>query len=149
RQKNPGRLVALKVYRENRQRFRTAQRAAAGLAHANLVRVYDCGEHDGRLYVAEEFVEGDSLARRLAGGTRIAPREAAELAETLARALHYVHEQGMVHANIKPPVVLFTPNNVPKLSSFDLARVPEQSPEEAEAPGHRSGTPAYMAPEQV
>jgi serine/threonine protein kinase len=149
RQKKTNRLIALKVYRQIRSRFLIAQRAAAGLEHPNLVRVYDYGEHEGHLYVAEELVEGDSLAERLRGGTRIPPREAAELAETLARALHHIHERGIVHANLKPPVVLFAPDNVPRVSSFDLARVPEQEPGESEIEGQRSGTPAYMAPEQV
>jgi serine/threonine protein kinase len=149
RQKNPSRLVALKIYKHRWEHYRTAQQAAAGLEHPNLVQVHACGEHDGRLYVAEEFIEGDSLAQRLAGGVRIPPREAAQLVETLAGALHFVHEQGLVHGNLKPPVILFTREGVPKISSFDLARVPEDGSEETEAPGQRSGTPAYMAPEQV
>src|SRR5262249_54199927 len=144
RQKNPSRLVALKVYHQRWEHYRTAQQAAAGLEHPNLVRVHACGEHDGRLYVAEEVIDAHSRARHLAGGARIPPREAAQLVETLAGALHVVHEQGLVHGNLKPPVILFTQDDVPKVSSFDLARVPEDGSEETEAPGQRFGTPAYM-----
>jgi serine/threonine protein kinase len=149
RQKTPRRLVALKIYNHRWEHFRMAQRAAAGLEHPNLVRVYDAGEHGGRLYAAEEFIEGNSLAQRLAGGARLPPQGAAQLLGTLAKALHHVHEHGLVHGNLKPPVVLFTKDDVPKVSSFDLARVPGEGPENAEGSGQRSGTPAYMAPEQV
>src|SRR5262249_2734113 len=73
----------------------------------------------------------------------------AAFVETLARAVHHAHRHGIVHRNLKPSVVLLTELGVPKVSSFDLARLLAQEPERAEVEGTIPGTPAYMAPEQV
>jgi serine/threonine-protein kinase len=148
RQISLDRVVALKVYRQSLNRVLAANRAVSRLSHPNLVQVYDCGERDGRLFVAEEFVEGGSLARQLAKGPQL-PRPAARMIETLARAMHYVHQHGLVHRNLKPSVILLTDLGIPKISSFDLARLTSQEPDAEELNGAVIGTPAYMAPEQA
>jgi serine/threonine protein kinase len=148
RQLRLDRLVAVKVFRTDLARALAASRAAARLSHPNLIQVYDCGERNGLLYVAEELVDGDSLSRRLAAGLPPAA-EAARWVEALARALHYAHRQGVVHRNLKPSVVLLTAGGEPKVGSFELARLlPPQAPL-SEADGVIVGTPQYMPPEQA
>jgi serine/threonine protein kinase len=142
------RLVALKIFREQLGRILAANKAVARLQHTNLVQVYDGGERDGLLYVAEELVDGGSLEEQAAGRPQ-PPAEAARLVEVLARAMQYVHDHGVVHRNLKPRVVLLTALGVPKIGSFDLARLLDQDPDEKELEGGLLGTPQYMAPEQV
>lgn len=120
----------------------------ASLSHPNIVQVFDCGERGGLLYVAEEFVEGGTLAQKMAGLPQ-PPAEAAQLMETLARAIHYVHQHQIIHRNLKPNVVLLTPLGIPKISSFDLGRLIGPAPEETETLGTLAGTPIYMSPEQA
>jgi serine/threonine protein kinase len=148
RQISLDRPVALKVFRHRLDRILAANRAVSRLSHPNLVQVYDCGERDGRLFVAEEFVEGGSLERTIAGRPQ-PPRPAAQLVETLARAAHYLHKHGIIHRNLKPSVILLTDLGMPKISSFDLARLLDHAPEDDELSGALLGTPAYMAPEQA
>ena len=95
------RPVALKVFRERVKRVQSTVKAVARLHHPNLVQVFDCGERDGLLYVAEELVRGTSLDQLL-GGVPQPPRAAAALIEVLARALHHAHSHGIVHRNLKP-----------------------------------------------
>src|SRR5262249_48710572 len=71
----------------------------------NIVQVYETGEQDGLLFLALEYVNGGSLAARLAG-TPLPPRPAAELAEGLARAMHHAPQQGIIHRDLKPANVL-------------------------------------------
>jgi serine/threonine protein kinase len=148
RQISLDRLVALKIFTHRLDRILAANRAVSRLSHPNLVQVHDCGERDGRLFVAEEFVEGQSLGRKIAGRPQ-SPREAAQTVETLARAMHYVHQHALIHRNLKPSVILLNELGIPKISSFDLARLLNQVPEADELQGTMRGTPAYMAPEQV
>jgi serine/threonine protein kinase len=147
RQVRLDRLVALKIFRENQARLLAASRALARLTHPHLVQVFDWGERDGLLYVAEELVSGGTLASKL-GGVPQPPIESARLAEVLARTLHYVHEHGIVHRNLKPSVVLLSDVGLPKISSFEQAHLRETEAA-VENPGEIVGTPTYMAPEQV
>jgi predicted Ser/Thr protein kinase len=114
RQLGLGRLVALKMLpaeaRPNTAalaRFRTEAEAVARLQHPNIVQVYEVGEQDGRPYLALEYVDGPSLARKLAG-TPLPARQAAELVETLARAMHAAHQQHIVHRDLKPANILLS-----------------------------------------
>src|SRR5207248_3159340 len=79
--------------------------AAARLQHPHIVQVYEVGEHDGRPYLALEFVPGGSLAQALAGAP-VAPRPAAELVATLARAVQHAHSRGVLHRDLKPANIL-------------------------------------------
>jgi serine/threonine protein kinase len=112
------RLVALKLILAGRHarpeqeaRFLSEARAVARLQHPNIVQVHDIGEHDGLPYFSLEFVEGGSLAERLKGP--LPDREAAQLVEQLARAVHAAHERGVVHRDLKPANVLLTRDGTP------------------------------------
>jgi photosystem II stability/assembly factor-like uncharacterized protein len=154
RQLNLKRLVALKRILsgshadvDETARFRREAEAAAQLQHPNIVHVYDILEADGCLYCSLEFVEGGSLDKRLTGQPS-PPRQAAELVEVLARAVHFAHRHGIIHRDLKPSNVLLTQDGTPKITDFGLAKridVPaDQTPT-----GAILGTPGYMAPEQA
>src|SRR5262249_28122487 len=103
RQVDFNRLVALKLIRDGalagpqeRARFRIATEATALGRHANVLQIYEAGEHQGRLYFAMEFVDAGSLANYLAGHPQPAP-ESAELVRTLALTIHHAHAQRIVH----------------------------------------------------
>jgi serine/threonine protein kinase/predicted Zn-dependent protease len=172
-QSNLNRMVALKMIlsgahagREELTRFRAEAEAAARLQHPNIVQVYDVGEHDGRPYFVLEYVEGGSLERRLAGTPQPAG-QAAELIETLARAVHYAHQRGIVHRDLKPANVLLSVSRdasgsadvlpeasrltecVPKITDFGLAKILVGGRAEHTQTGAVMGTPSYMAPEQA
>jgi len=108
------RLVALKMIlageyasANDLARFRTEAEAIARLAHANIVQVYEIGEHEGKPYFSLEYCGGGSLAQKLAG-TPLVPREAATLVEKLARAMHAAHERGVIHRDLKPANILLS-----------------------------------------
>ena len=104
------RIVALKVLRsdgtgEERERFDREARAVARLQHPNIVQIYEVGEAAGQAFVSLEFVDGQSLARRL-HGTPLPARQTAALVEILARAMHYAHEKGVIHRDLKPSNIM-------------------------------------------
>src|SRR5437016_4865965 len=108
RQVSLKRLVALKMIlagahagAEELARFRTEAEAVARLQHPNIVQIYEVGEQEGRPYCSLEFVDGGSLAKKL-GGTPLPARAAAQLLETIARAIHAAHHRDIVHRDLKP-----------------------------------------------
>ena len=112
RQVSLKRLVALKLIRDgalagpqDRARFRIEAEAVARMQHANIVQIYEAGEHRGRLYFAMELIEGGGLDKHLAGQPQPAP-QAAELVRTLALAVEHAHTQKVVHRDLKPANVL-------------------------------------------
>ena len=121
--------------------------AIARLHHPNIVQIYEVGEHDGRPFFSLEFVDGGSLHQRLAGKPRAA-REAAQLVETVARAVHAAHQRGVIHRDLKPANVLLTADGVPKVSDFGLAKQLDDDSGQTQS-GAIMGTPSYMAPEQA
>src|SRR5262249_34990805 len=107
-----GRLVALKMLRsgadaggEEMDRFRLEAEALAKLQHPHIVQIHEIGERDGCPYFCLEYVDGGSLAAKLAGTSLAAP-QAARLVEILARAMHYAHQHGILHRDLKPANVL-------------------------------------------
>jgi eukaryotic-like serine/threonine-protein kinase len=148
------RLVAVKMIltgayaaAEDLARFRTEAEAVAALQHANVVQIYEIGEQAGRPYFSLEFVEGGNLGQKLAGAPQ-PPRQAAELVETLARAVHFAHERGIVHRDLKPANVLLTAEGLPKITDFGLAKRLDDAAGHTQS-GAVVGTPSYMAPEQA
>lgn len=132
---------------EERERFRREAEAEAGLRHPNIVQVYDVGELDGRPYFTMEFVEGGSLAQRLATAP-LSAGQAARLVASLAEAVQAAHDHGIIHRDIKPANVLLIPDGTPKVTDFGLARRLEDGPGLTHS-GATLGTPSYMAPEQT
>jgi serine/threonine-protein kinase len=130
-----------------RERFAREAEAVAGLRHANIVQVYDVGDHEGRPYFTMEFVEGGSLDHKLAG-LPLPARQAAALAATLAEAVQVAHQGGIMHRDLKPANVLLTDDGTPKIADFGLARRLAGGAG-LTLSGVTVGTPSYMAPEQA
>lgn len=129
-----------------REQFLHEARSVARLRHANIVAVHDLGQDDtGRCYLVYEFIEGTSLADRLKQGP-LPPRDAAALVAQVAEALHYAHLQGLFHRDIKPANVLLDARGKPFVTDFGIA---VREVDLARERGVRTGTPAYMSPEQV
>jgi serine/threonine protein kinase len=176
------RVVALKMIRTGDRaspdllaRFQAEAEALARLQHPNIVQVYKVGAHDGCPYLAMEVLDGGGLDRQLAGRPQ-PPRAAAELVETLARAMHCAHARGIVHRDLKPANILLqrrtTTDNtdstdekkceaslsvlsvlsvvdfIPKIADFGLAKRLEAGRAQT-LTGAVLGTPSYMAPEQA
>ena len=168
------RLVAVKMILAGEQasphqlvRFRAEGEIVARLRHPNIVQIFEFGWHGRQPYFVLEHVEGGNLEQWLAGRP-MPPHHAAELIETLARASHYAHEQGVVHRDLKPANVLLAPDRVgdgrahkpevtaaepsprlvPKITDFGLAK-PLGTDWRLTQSGVAAGTPSYMAPEQV
>jgi len=129
------------------KRFLREAEAVAALRHPNIVQVHDVGDHDGLPYFTMELVEGGSLSQKLER-TSLPAREAAALVAILAEAMEVAHARGIIHRDLKPANVLLTPDGVPKIVDFGLARRLEEdsSLTRTDAP---VGTPSYMAPEQA
>jgi hypothetical protein len=148
------RVVALKMIlagdhaaADDLARFRTEAEAVAALHHPNVVQIYEIGAQDGLPYFSLEFVEGGSLAQKLAAAPP-SPAQAAELTETLARAVHFTHQQGVIHRDLKPANVLLAADGTPKVADFGLAKRLKADAAQTRS-GEIVGTPNYMAPEQV
>ena len=103
------------------ERFFLEARAIANLSHPNIVQVHDVSEREGRPYFTMELVEGGTLAQWL-GGTPQPASKAAELVGCLADAVEVAHRSGIVHRDLKPANVLLTPDGIPKVTDFGLAR---------------------------
>ncbi len=147
-------LVALKMIRggsqaraEHLTRFRIEAEAVARLRHPNIIQIHDIGEAEGLPFVALELLEGGGLDDRLAGNPQPG-RMAAEILETLARAIHVAHRAGIVHRDLKPTNVLYSMDGLPKITDFGLAKWIDSDAGHTES-GQIMGSPSYMAPEQA
>jgi eukaryotic-like serine/threonine-protein kinase len=130
------------------ERFRREAQAAARLNHPNIVNVYDTGVDDDTNYIVMEYVEGRTLAEYLAGGGRLAPAKAAEIAEKVAEALAAAHAQGVIHRDIKPANIMVTRDGRVKVMDFGIARL-VAGPDTVEQTAAVLGTAAYLSPEQA
>lgn len=154
RQRSLDRIVAVKmVLRGNLAsdddlaRFRAEAEAAARLAHPNIVSVYQVGDCDGQAFFSMQFVEGTTLAARVAEGP-LPPREAVRLMVPVCRAVHRAHESGILHRDLKPANVLLDADGRPHVTDFGLAKRVAADDRLTQS-GAIVGTPSYMSPEQA
>ncbi len=149
------RIVAIKMIlqgehasAEQLRRFQIEAEAAAHLSHPNIVSVFEVGSHRSMPYFSLEFVEGQSMSD-LMRETTMSDRDAAELLSKVARAIDYSHDKGVLHRDLKPQNILVTPEGVPKVADFGLAKRLDDQDAEKTTAGIILGTPGYMAPEQA
>jgi WD40 repeat protein len=158
------RVVALKMILSGElasendvRRFRAEAEAAAGLDHPHIVPIYEIGEHHGQHYFSMKLIEGGNLSK--ASGLPL--REKVQLLLTIARAVHYAHQRGILHRDLKPANILLSAEKtgsqaeasgssalIPYVTDFGLARRAEGDSGQTRS-GAIVGTPSYMAPEQA
>jgi len=158
------RRVALKFLPEQlqedetaRQRFLLEAKSAAALDHPYICKIYEIGDLDGRSFIAMEYVEGETLKRRLQNGA-MPTDEAVRLATEIVEALETAHAAGIVHRDLKPDNIMITESEHVKVMDFGIARrmeAPEGKETRSETAARLTGTgvligtPAYMSPEQM
>jgi len=171
RQLSLNRIVALKTIRigelaspADLARFRREAEAVAKLDHPNIVPIYEVGEHEADPFLVMRFIQGSSLAEKLheftqssafgeyktwRGSTdRRTPDRIACIMSTVARAVHYAHEQGVLHRDLKPSNILLDQDDNPHLTDFGIAKLADQESALTQT-AELVGTPSYMSPEQA
>jgi hypothetical protein len=153
-QESLGRTVAVKMLLRrdlassaDLARFRSEAEAAARLDHPGIVSILEVGEHDGLPFYSMRFIEGTTLARRLADRS-ITPREGAALLAKVADAIQAAHGRGVLHRDLKPSNILIDTAGEPHVSDFGLAKRLEAD-QSVTHTGAILGTPCYMSPEQA
>ena len=159
-----GRKIALKFLpseftkdAERLWRFEQEARAASALNHPNILTIHEIGEVDGRRFIATEFVEGETLARRIAAGP-LKPGETLDIAAQITSALSAAHEAGIVHRDVKPENIMIRRDGIVKVLDFGLAKLAQTQPGGPDdstralvrtKTGVVMGTADYMSPEQA
>lgn len=145
------RFVALKFLTKNvassesdRQRFMQEAKAAATLNHPNICTIYDVAEHEGQLFIAMEFIEGETLRDRK---NNISLKQSIDIGIQIAEALSAAHEKGIIHRDIKPENVMLRKDGLVQIMDFGLAKL--QGVSRLTREGNTVGTMGYMSPEQV
>lgn len=153
-----GRTVALKLLSlgddwpedklaDARLRLLREAEAASRIDHPDIVKVFDAGEAEGLVYLNMEFVEGVNLATHAGSGRQLPPRMVCEMCARVAEALHYAHERGIVHRDVKPANIVFDQTNRRvRIMDFGVARFTDS---QATRTGIVLGSPSFMAPEQL
>lgn len=154
RQRQPERLVALKMIRAGRfasaadvQRFQAEAAAAAQLDHEGIVPIYEVGQYQGEHFFSMKLIDGPSLAERLRAPAW-SQRAAVETLYAVCQAVAHAHEQGVVHRDLKPSNILLDRHDRPRVTDFGLAKLLDRD-SSLTAAGDVMGTPGYMAPEQA
>jgi serine/threonine protein kinase len=155
RQSSLNRIVALKMILAGQlagdaavQRFRREAEAAANLQHPNIVAIHEVGEHDGQHYYSMDYVDGRDLAALVRESGPLPPARAAECVKILAGAVHFAHQQGTLHRDLKPQNVLIDAAGHPRITDFGLAKFMERDDSLTQT-GAAMGSPSYMPPEQA
>ena len=150
--------VAVKVIRTEKltietmgktlKRFEREAKVLAKLTHPNIVPITDYGEHDEKPYLVMPYLPGGTLKQKL--GKPIPWEDSVRLLIPIARALHYAHQQGIIHRDVKPSNILITQSGEPMLTDFGIAKILLDTEETADLTGTGMGvgTPEYMSPEQ-
>lgn len=148
-----GGTVALKILTEAanadpdaRARFLREARMARNVAHENIIAIYDFGEEQGRPYMVMEFLKGEDLRTAIQEGHTGDLPQKLRIAIQVARAMEFIHAQGIVHRDVKPDNINIGPEGKIKLMDFGIAKTEDLSITRA---GYTLGTPYYMSPEQV
>ncbi|WP_265562887.1 serine/threonine-protein kinase [Streptomyces hygroscopicus] len=150
-----GRPVAVKVLLAQNadptadSRFRLEAQTAGRLHHPHVVGVLDFGEHERRLFLVMELVEGDSLSQVLAEDGPLPVERVADIAAQAAAGLAVAHEQGIVHRDIKPGNLLLDAGGTVKIGDFGIARFMDDPSAALTATGQIVGTSLYIAPERA
>ena len=149
------RLVALKVISsevdvtdELKARFYREAQACAKLNHPNVIVVYDLGEDDGRLFIVMEFLEGEELKHLITQRKHVQLEEKLQLMIQVCDGLHYAHQKGIVHRDIKPGNIFVLRNGKVKILDFGIARI-NTADSGLTRTGLIMGTLRYMSPEQA
>jgi serine/threonine-protein kinase len=151
------REVALKVFEahpgipaaelaELKTRFRGEAATAGALSHRNVVAIHESGEDGSNLFIAMEYVDGETLEHKLEQGEVPTPEQICEISTALAAALDLAHERGIVHRDVKPANIMIDREGTLKVADFGVAR---QTSSTLTRTGSMIGTPAFMAPEQI
>ncbi len=168
-----GRRVALKILpsqsttdEDRLARFEQEARSASALNHPNIITIHEVGSQDGMRFIATEFIEGETLRKRLKQA-RLSPREAVDVAIQVASALAAAHQAGIIHRDIKPENVMLRPDGYVKVLDFGIVKLTEKFAERSgeQSAGHETpdaarsnvtteknivmGSPNYMSPEQA
>ena len=154
RQVSLNRIVALKMILAGQlaspadvKRFRTEAEAAANLQHPNIVAIHEVGEHDGHHFFSMDYVEGRDLGALLKNGP-LPARPAASYVKIIAEAIHFAHQRGTLHRDVKPQNVLIDAADQPRITDFGLAKIMKEDGRMTQS-GVIMGTPSYMPPEQA
>jgi tRNA A-37 threonylcarbamoyl transferase component Bud32 len=154
RQRQPNRIVALKMIRSHRlagehelQRFQAESEAVAKLDHPHIVPLYEVGEHRGRHFFSMRLIEGGSLKSHLPR-LKSEQRKSARILVSVAKAVHHAHLHGILHRDLKPTNILLDSGDQPYVSDFGLAKELGEEASMTQS-GAVLGTPSYMAPEQA
>jgi WD40 repeat protein/tetratricopeptide (TPR) repeat protein/tRNA A-37 threonylcarbamoyl transferase component Bud32 len=129
------------------QRFRAEAESAARLQHSGIVAIHEIGQHNSQHYFSMDYVEGQNLAE-FVGQKPLPPKQAAKYLKTIAEAIHYAHEHGILHRDLKPSNILIDQAGQPRVTDFGLAKQ-MKGDSDLTLSGQVLGSPNFMPPEQA
>ncbi|HEX8961004.1 MAG TPA: serine/threonine-protein kinase, partial [Geobacteraceae bacterium] len=132
---------------DEKERFYREARAASSLNHPNVTTIHEIQDHEGALFLAMEFVEGETLKKLLAHGEPLSLSRVLDIATQVAGGLACAHERGIVHRDVKSDNIMLTPKGQVKIMDFGLAQL--KGATKLTQAGSTLGTAAYMSPEQA